>query len=118
MERYAIESLPPPFEPDTDDYIEGIRHSHGIADSAQGQEARDQVHAVWQSSLTDPDGLSIRIELMEILMGDRVDGSEQGSLGYLGLHLVQPETFEKFIRGVARAKGWLEEDRAAAPEER
>ncbi len=114
---YTIESLPPEFLPDTDPYLEAVRHAHGIADTAQGQEVRDQIQNIWQSSLVDPDGFATRVELMEILIGERVDGSEQDSLGHLRLHLIQPETFERFIGGVASAKGWLEEDRAATQQQ-
>ena len=111
---YTIESLPPEFQPGTNEYIEVIRHAHNIDDTAQGQDVRHQARTIWQSSLTNPNGFSTRIELMEILMGDSVGGSEQGSLGYLRHHLAQPESFESFLGGVAAAKGRLEEDRAAA----
>jgi len=110
---YTIESLPPEFKLGTDPYLDSIRDKYNIDNQAQGQQVRDQARSIWQSSLSNPDGFTQRLELMEILMGDRVSGAEQSSLGYLLYHLVQPETFESFIDGVAAAKGWLEEDRAA-----
>jgi hypothetical protein len=84
---YAVESLPPEYTPGTDPYLDSIRQQHDISAEAQGQEARDRVRNIWELSLTGTDGFADRIQLMEILMGDRVDGQEIGSLGYLYFHL-------------------------------
>lgn len=110
---YSVESLPPEYNPGTNPYLDSIRQKHSISPEDKGQDVRDKVHALWRTSLGRADGVNNRIQLMEILMGDRVEGQEIGSLGYVYLHIQQPESFESFIGGVAAAKGWLEEDRAA-----
>lgn len=111
--QYPIESLPPEYQLGDDPYLDSIRQQHSIPDVAQGQEVRDMVRAIWSDTLRDSDGFNSRVQLMEILMGDRVGGEEVGSLGYLYYHLKEPETFEAFLGGVAAAKGWIEEDRSS-----